>query len=46
MMKWFKSNKDDSQNESKGNKRLTAEQKSAREEAKNLLKKPLKMLRP
>ena len=33
MMKWFKSNKDDSQKESKGNKRLTAEQKAAREES-------------
>ena len=30
MMKWFKSNKDDSQKESKGNKRLTAEQKAAK----------------
>lgn len=39
MMKWFKSNKDDSQKESKGNKRLTAEQKAAREEAKKLAQK-------
>ena len=39
MMKWFKSNKGDSQNESKFNKRLTAEQKAAREEAKKLAQK-------